>query len=357
MANFHELEISEVRQETQNSVSIAFNLPDALSDRFSFIPGQYLTLRANIDSEDFRRSYSICSKPDEALRVGIKHVEGGKFSTFAQSLKAGDRLSVMPPEGRFTLNENEVPNGDLLLICSGSGITPILSIAAHQLASCLNSQVTLVYGNQTTNLIMFRRELEILKDQYLTRFHVHHILSREMQDVDLFSGRIDAERIGEMIKFGLIAPEDAAGIFICGPQEMSENLQKYFIANGINEKKVHVELFNINDVTGPVKISKAVSKVVEEGVEVEIVLDGIRRKVLLTDERDTVLTAAQKSGLELPFSCAGGMCATCRCKLIEGDAQMDKHYSLADWELAAGFVLSCQLRPKSEKLILDFDAT
>jgi len=357
MVDFHELEISEVMETGENAVSLAFHVSADLREMFKFIPGQYLTLRATLDGAEVRRSYSICSGADENLRVGIKQVEGGQFSTYAQTLQAGDVVEVMPPDGRFTCNTNNQSGRNILLIASGSGITPILSITAHVLEAEPASTVTLLYGNQTTNSIMFRRELEILKDMFLTRFHLHHVLSRETQDVELFSGRIDVERVEAMSKLGLINPETSNEVYICGPQQMSESLREHFLKTGIDETKVHVELFGTDEDREPKVISNDVSKVIEQGAEIEIVLDGVRRSVVMHDEKDTVLSAAQKSGLELPFSCAGGMCATCRCKVLEGDAEMDKHYSLAQWELDAGFVLSCQLRPKSEKLVLDFDAT
>lgn len=357
MVDFHKLEISEVSTTGQNAVSLAFHVPAEMSDAFAFTPGQYLTLRADIDSEDIRRSYSICSLPGDALRVGIKQVEGGRFSSFAQGLHVGDTLDVMLPEGRFTYASKENSGENMLLFASGSGITPILSIAAHALEASPSTIVTLVYGNQATNSIMFRRELEILKDKFMTRFHVYHVLSRETQDVDLFSGRIDVDRVKQMTELRLINPSSADGIYMCGPQQMSEALRDHFLSSGISEDKLHLELFGADDDHAPRVVSADVSKAVEQGVEIEIVLDGMHRKIMMQNVEDTVLSAAQKSGLELPFSCAGGMCATCRCKVLEGDAEMDKHYSLAKWELDAGFVLSCQLRPKSEKLVLDFDAT
>ena len=204
---------------------------------------------------------------------------------------------------------------------------------------------------------MFREGLEDLKDRFLERFHMYHVLSREAQDVDLFHGRVDIDRIADLRANGIVDPDNAHGIYLCGPAEMTLSLEDYFKQSGVNQDKIHTELFETPGDDKPVVISKEVKQAVEAGVKVNVVLDGVTRNFVLTDENDTVLKAAAKSGLDLPFSCAGGMCATCRCKVVEGEAAMDKNFSLDDWELEAGFVLACQTRPKSEKLVLDFDAT
>ncbi len=353
---FHKLTISAVENLTPDAVAIRFAVPQKLAKEFEFLPGQYLTLRAEIDGEDLRRSYSICASPKDGLRVGIKKVEGGRFSTFAQNLKPGDTLAVMQPEGRFTCYVDPTAARQFLLIAAGSGITPVLSIAHTVLEEEPESRITLLYGNQMTGSIMFRTELEDLKDRFLKRFHVHHILSREAQDVALFSGRIDLPRIKIMAEKGLIHPNQADGIYLCGPTEMTLQLSDYFQTSGISSNNIHTELFEPPGEVKPAVVDKAILEVVEQGVEVEVVLDGITRQFSLTDAEDTVLQAAGKSGLELPFSCAGGMCATCRCKVVEGEANMDRNFSLDTWEVEAGFVLACQSRPKSERLVLDFDA-
>ncbi|MEM9277575.1 MAG: 1,2-phenylacetyl-CoA epoxidase subunit PaaE [Pseudomonadota bacterium] len=354
---FNELKVSKVERLTENAVAISFDVPEDLKHEYTFQPGQYLTLRTEINGEDIRRSYSICAPLDQDLRVGIKQVNRGRFSTFAQDLQTGDALQVMPPEGRFVCEPDASGGNSYLLIAAGSGITPILSIARSVLEKEANSIVTLAYGNRATASIMFRQELEDLKDRFLERFHMYHVLSREAQDVELFHGRIDVERISEMTGKGIVDPEKADGIYLCGPAEMSLALAGHFKNAGIDETKIHTELFEAPGENKPVVISEETRKAVEDGVDVEVVLDGITRKFVLSDEQDTVLHAAEKSGLDLPFSCAGGMCATCRCKVVEGEAAMDKNFSLDDWELEAGFVLACQSRPKTERLVLDFDAT
>ncbi len=353
---FHELTINCVEQLTEDAISIGFDVNEGLEDAFSFLPGQYLTLRASINGEDIRRSYSICSAAGGGLKVGIKRVENGRFSSFAQELKAGDHLQVMAPQGRFTCTPNGNSKRNLLLIAAGSGITPMLSIAQSILTSESDSSVTLVYGNKVTSSIMFREALEDLKDRFLERFHMYHVLSREEQDVDLFHGRIDLAKIAEMAEKGIIDPSNSDGIYLCGPSEMTLELETHFKGFGIEPARIHTELFEVPGEEKPAIISNAVREAIQDGVSVEVVLDGITRKFQLTDEADTILKAAEKSGHDLPFSCAGGMCATCRCKVVEGAAEMDKNFSLDDWELEAGFVLACQTRPKSEKLVLDFDS-
>lgn len=352
---FHKLVIVEVRQETPDSVSIAFDIPARLEKDFAFIPGQYVTLRTEIEGDEVRRSYSICSVAGEPLRVGIKHVWHGKFSSYAQSLKPGDMIEVMPPDGRFRLNKNAA--GTYILIAAGSGITPILSIAKSVMMQESLSNVVLVYGNCVTGSIMFREALEDLKDQYLERFHAYHVLSREARDVELFHGRITPERIGLMTEKGLLDPQSATGIYLCGPAEMNSGIAKFMKETGVAPEKIHVELFKAPDDPEPDMMPEAVIHAPPEGVKLEVILDGLRRNIVFEDPLDTVLEAARKAGLELPFSCAGGMCATCRCRVVEGEVAMAKNYSLSDWELEKGFVLGCQSRPKSEKLVLDFDAT
>ena len=353
---FYDLEICDVEPLTDEAVAIQFSVPDELSETFAFTPGQYLTLRADINGEDIRRSYSICAPLGEALRVGIKQIEDGRFSSWAQRLVAGATLQVMPPQGRFTCKPQDKASRNILLIAAGSGITPILSIAASVLQREPYTQVTLIYGNRRTDTIMFKEALEDLKDQYLDRFHMYHVLSREMQDVDLFHGRVDVGRVQQFIAMGLITPDQCDAVYLCGPSEMTLSIADFLKAQGVDADKVHTELFEVAGEDRPIVISQETKKAVEEGVSVEIILDGVTKQFILEDENDTVLQAAEKSGLDLPFSCAGGMCATCRCKLMDGAADMDRNFSLDDWEVEAGFLLACQSRPKSSKLVLDFDA-
>ena len=356
---FHELTVSAVHPQGEDAVALAFDIPEALREIYAFVPGQYLTLRSNIDGKDERRSYSICSPLSNAcLEVGIKRLEGGVFSNFAGNLKPGDQLQVMVPQGRFTLAPDPDARRDVLLIAAGSGITPVLSIAQSVLEGESDSNVTLVYGNRTSASIMFREELEALKDRFMNRFSLIHILSREDQDVDLINGRIDAAKIDLLAEKGIIDPKTHDGIYLCGPQEMIEACSARLIELGADQDRIHFELFTPADGSKPVaKPAAENSRNAAGDVEVEAILDGIRRKFRMDGKAQTVLGAAHEAGIELPFSCAGGMCCTCRCRVAEGEAEMDVNYSLEPWEIESGFVLACQSRPKSEKLVLDFDAS
>ena len=346
---FHELVISSVRQEGADAVALEFAVPQELAAEFAYVPGQYLTLRADIDEQDVRRSYSIASAVDAALCVGVRQVDDGVYSTYAQGLKVGDTVQVMPPEGRFMLHDQQ----DILLIAAGSGITPMVSIANAALDN--GAQVTLVYGNRDFKHVMFRSELEALKDQYMGRFTLIHILSREEQDVPLLNGRITGDKIGRMAKAGAIDLDAADGVFLCGPGEMITDVSAALAGLGVTQSIIHSERFT-PDGEAPRKRSKAAQKVAESGVEVEVILDGSRKKFRVGEGDENIVAAAARQGLELPYSCKGGMCCTCRCRVTEGSAEMAVNYSLEPWELEAGFTLACQTRPTSEKLVLDFDA-
>ncbi|MEO3385468.1 1,2-phenylacetyl-CoA epoxidase subunit PaaE [Mesorhizobium sp. CAU 1741] len=356
-SRFHELKVSAIARETPEAVAVAFDVPDELKEAFSFRPGQYLTLSAEIDGREARRSYSICSAPGEAtLRVGVKRVADGRFSSFVnEKLAVGDVIRVMPPEGRFTSLVGE--RHDYVLIAAGSGITPMLSIAKTVLNHEPDSTVTLIYGNRSTDTIMFREELEDLKDRHMRRFSVIHLLSREAQDVDLFNGRIDGARIAQLAERGLIDLASADGIFLCGPGEMIDDVSARLKSLGIDDDRVRFERFTPSgDAPKPRPRSAAAREAAEEGVSIEIVLDGVRRSFPMGDADANVLDAAHRAGLEIPYSCAGGMCCTCRCRVAEGDAEMAVNYSLQPWEVEAGFTLACQTRPTSKRLVLDFDA-
>ncbi len=355
---FQQLDIAAVRPQTDAGVALTFAVPATLREEFAFTPGQYLTLRATIDGEDVRRSYSICSSSCDAaiLEVGIKQVEGGLFSNYAMTLAAGDSISVMPPQGRFTATIGG--RHRYLLVAAGSGITPCLSIAKSVLANEPDSHITLLYGNRTTASVMFRSDLDALKDRYLERFSLIHTLSAERQDVELLNGRLTDHKLKQLIDADLIHPEHCDRIYLCGPQKMIEQCRQALIDGGIPEEKVAVELFTTDQSraqTGRAAPTRAVDA--QSGATVTIIHDGASRDIIVDGTRDTVLAAAQRAGMDLPFSCAGGMCCTCRCKIVSGNASMDLNYSLEKWEIEAGFTLACQSRPDSEKLVLDFDAS
>ncbi|WP_422370705.1 2Fe-2S iron-sulfur cluster-binding protein [Hoeflea sp.] len=360
---FHQLEILKVRTETPDAVAISFAIPHELEDVFAFTPGQYLTLRAEIDGEDMRRSYSICSALTERghRTVGVKRIAEGRFSGFAQTLKPGDRIEVMPPQGRFTAEIGG--DHDYLLLAAGSGITPCLSIAKSVLAGEPGSTVTLLYANRNSANVMFRDDLNDLKDRYTTRFTLVHVMDEETQDVDIMNGRLDAEKLETLAKLRVIEPKSADAIYICGPEPMIRSASAAMATLGVDEDKIRFELFTPAPGARPAPaktngtaVNGAAINGKGQGAAVEIILDGSRRTIRVDASADTVLTAAQKAGLDLPYSCAGGMCCTCRCRIVEGAATMDENFSLEPWEIEAGFTLSCQARPDTEKLVLDFDA-
>lgn len=347
---FHNLTLADVRTETSDSVVLTFDVPADLAGTFAYQPGQYLTLRADVDGTDQRRNYSIASRPGAPLCVGVKRIEDGVFSAFAQSLKPGDTLAVMPPEGRFVCTNQT----DLVLIAAGSGITPLISIASDALAR--GARVTLVYGNRQTETIMFRDTLDALKDQYLERFTLIHILSREAQDVALLNGRVNGEKIAALAHAGAIDLQGSDGIFLCGPGGMIDDVVEELKSRDVKPALIHFERFTVDGEAPRAPKSRAAEDAAAHGVAVSVYLDGTRRDFQFEAQDNTVIDAAERQGLELPFSCKGGMCCTCRCKVEEGSAEMAMNYSLEPWELEAGFTLACQARPTSENLVLDFDA-
>lgn len=346
---FHDLTIREVRNETADAVAIGFDVPDDLATVFAFQPGQYLTLRTMVDGQDVRRSYSIASERGAVLTVGVKQVEDGIFSTFAQGLNPGTTLAVMPPEGRFVCADQT----NIVLIAAGSGITPMIAIASDALAR--GGNVTLVYGNRKTDSIMFRETLDALKDRYLNQFTLIHILSRETQDVALLNGRVTGDKVISLANARAIDLEETDGVFLCGPGEMIEDVTQSLTDRGTDPSLIHSERYYQDGETQRAPSAAALAAAAK-GVSVTVVLDGTTRTVQVEADDNTVLDAAARQGLELPFSCKGGMCCTCRCKVAQGTAEMATNYSLENWELEAGFTLACQTRPTSDDLILDFDA-
>jgi ring-1,2-phenylacetyl-CoA epoxidase subunit PaaE len=353
---FHTLRISDVRRETPDSVSLAFAIPDALGEAYRFAPGQHVTLKRVIGGEEVRRSYSICSGLDEGeLRVAIKKQPGGVFSCFAQErLKPGDAIEVMTPAGHFTASLDPAARRTYLGIAAGSGITPLLSIIKTVLAREPLSRFFLLYGNRTTQSIMFRAALEDLKDRFLDRFSLSHVLSRESQDVPALSGRIDAEKIALLLRG--IAPAGAIDhAFVCGPAALLDTAERALLAQGLERRRLHLERFTIDGAPPPLRPAPGAEAAPRAIVaEAEAVLDGIRHRFAIA-AGETVIEAALAGGLELPYSCRGGMCCTCRARLVSGEVEMERNYSLEPWELASGYVLTCQSRPKTATLILDYD--
>ncbi len=353
-AQFNTLVIKDIRRETPEAVSIAFDVPEPLAKSYRFEQGQYLTLRTVIEGQDTRRSYSICSGLDEGeLRVAIKQVEGGLFSSFAnQNLKSGDRLQVMPPMGRFTSQLDFSAARNYLGIACGSGITPILSILKSVLSREPKSRFTLLYGNRNMQSILFREALEDLKDRYLDRLSVHHILSREGQDIALLQGRIDAAKITSLLRQESMNIDLA---FLCGPQEMTEAARSTLLALGVENAHIHVELFTPSGQTGDKLVSKPNTVQHDKGPSLHITFDGTTQ-IIHSYPEESIIDAAHRVGLDLPYSCKGGMCCTCRAKVTSGTVEMVANYSLEPWELTAGFTLACQAHATSTEVSVDFDA-
>ncbi|HET7883151.1 MAG TPA: 1,2-phenylacetyl-CoA epoxidase subunit PaaE [Acetobacteraceae bacterium] len=349
---FHDLTVSDMRRETADAVSVAFAVPEALHTAYRFTPGQYLTLRTTIDGEEVRRSYSICSGLDDnGLRVAIKRLADGAFSNWVnEHLHVGDTLSVMTPDGRFGIPIEPGATRTLVAFAAGSGITPILSIAQTVLRHEAG-RFFLFYGNRSTADIMFREQLEDLKDRYLTRFAVFHVLSREHQDIAMLNGHLDAAKVGVLMR-SLVPVGEVAHAFICGPQPMIEGLQTVLTDLGLPRERVHVERFTPGVggrprpvIVAPTAPPKAIATVISDGARFEFpVADG-----------EAIIDAAIRAGRSLPYSCKGGMCCTCRARLVQGQVEMAVNYSLEPWEIEAGYVLTCQSHPLSDRVVIDYD--
>ncbi|MDB5590389.1 1,2-phenylacetyl-CoA epoxidase subunit PaaE [Enterovirga sp.] len=352
---FHPLTIRDVRRETPDAVSIAFDIPAELMAAYAFEPGQYLTLRSALEGEEVRRSYSICSAPgDGELRIGVKRVESGLFSTFANAaLQPGDTIDVMTPTGRFGQIEPSAGGRTYAGFAAGSGITPILSIIRGVLAREPESRVFLFYGNRSTAEMLFRTALEELKDRYLDRFSVFHVLSGEEQDVPVLNGRLDGAKV-RLLLTHIVPARVVDHLFICGPLGMSEEVEAAALALGIGPDRIHHERF-VSEQGGVPQPRRAAPGDAATGRLAALIADGKRREVRVR-EGETVLDAALRAGMDLPYACRGGMCSTCRARVSEGEVRMDVNYALEGWELAAGFVLTCQARPVTDRVVVDFDA-
>jgi ring-1,2-phenylacetyl-CoA epoxidase subunit PaaE len=352
---FKSLKIKDIRRESPNCVSLSFDVPESEKKDFTFFAGQYLTLKTKLQGSEIRRSYSLCSSPlDNEWRVAVKKLEGGVFSTYAnEGLRVGDTLEVSKPEGRFGIKSISAKPKHYLLIAAGSGITPMLSILKTVLATEPQSQVTLIYGNQNRGNIIFKQELENLKNKNLSRLSLYHVLSRERAEADFMSGRIDQSKINYFLQ-KIIPAATIDEVFLCGPEEMILTAKETFIQAGLKPEQVHFELF----------FSQAAQKKTERLIDVEKVgksslitlkLDGVETVFKLPFAGENILDAALKNGADLPYACKGGVCATCRAKIEEGEVTMDVNYSLDEDEVKKGFVLACQSHPKSDRVKINFD--
>jgi ring-1,2-phenylacetyl-CoA epoxidase subunit PaaE len=349
---FHSLRVAEVRRETPECVSLKFELPDALASEYRFTQGQHLALRATLDGEELRRSYSVCSGCDDGeLRVAVKKVPGGRFSVWVnEALKPGDAIDVMTPEGRFFTPLAPGHDKHYVAFVAGSGITPVLSLIRTTLAREPKSRFTLVYGNRRQTSVMFHEALEDLKDRYLTRFALFNVFSREEQDIELFNGRLDGAKVRAFL--ATLVPADTIDeAFVCGPATMIDDVEQALLSAGIAREHVHVERFGVPGAAAAAPVDDAAAVQARIG----IVIDGVRREVGFHRGQHSILDAGRAAGLDLPYSCKGGMCSTCRGKLLEGQVRMAKNYALEPHEVAAGYVLTCQSYPLSERVLISYD--
>ena len=355
MSKFYPLTVSNVRNETRDAIAVTFAVPPELKDAFHYHPGQHLTLRTKIGGEDVRRSYSICSAvQDDTLRVAIKRATGGMFSTWANdTLQPGQTIEVMPPMGHFNVPLAPENSKHYLGFAAGSGITPLLSIIKTTLATETHSKFTLFYGNRASSSVIFREELSDLKDTYLDRFNLVYVMSREQQDIELFNGRITREKCEEFFKHW-IDLDDIDTAFICGPEDMMHAVSDSLQAHGMPKSNIKIELFAAS-IPKHKHVQQARQVAGREECEVTLIMDGRHTSFSMQKDKESVLDAGLKQGIEMRYSCKGGVCSTCRCKVVEGKVDMDVNYALEDYEIARGFVLSCQSFPVTDKLVIDFD--
>ncbi|WP_375252251.1 1,2-phenylacetyl-CoA epoxidase subunit PaaE [Dokdonia donghaensis] len=356
MALFHSLRVKDIYKETTDCSVVTFDVPVDLYQDFSFNAGQHLTLKAIINGEDVRRSYSLCSSPlEQQWKVAVKQIPGGLFSTYVnQELQAGDTLEVMAPSGKFGVPVDTQKKKNYVAFAAGSGITPMLSIIKTHLAAEPDATFKLFYLNRTVKSIIFKEEVEQLRNQYFGRFEIFYFLTKEQRDIELFNGRFNSEKLQTLTKT-LIDVSTTDEVFICGPEEMIFLIRDELVAAGLEKEKVHYELF----VTGlSEEDKKRAARLAEqkvEGVEVTIIDGGKEFHFTMTDEYDNILDAALGAGADLPFACKGGVCSTCKCKVEGGNVEMKINYALEEDEVAQNLVLSCQAVPTTERVKVNFD--
>lgn len=350
---FHPLRVAEVRRETPEAVSLRFDVPPELADDYCFVQGQHLNLKVRVGDEEIRRSYSICAGVDDGeLRVAIKKIAGGLFSTWVNDdgIKVGDVLEVMTPEGRFHTPLDPAHAKHYVAFAAGSGITPILSLIRTTLRAEPQSRFTLVYGNRRQSSVMFAEALEDLKNRYLSRFTLYNLFSREEQEVPLFNGRLDAPHAAAFLDT-LIPVDTVDEAFICGPGGMIDEVESALVDAGVAPERLHAERFGVP--------SAAPEHHVEPGdaaeARVTVIADGLRREMEFRAEDPSILDVALRAGMDLPYSCKGGVCCTCRAKVLEGKVRMDKNFTLEQPDIDAGYVLTCQAHPLTERVVISFD--
>jgi ring-1,2-phenylacetyl-CoA epoxidase subunit PaaE len=360
MLTFHPLKVADVRHEGVDALCISFEVPDNLREAFRFIPGQHVGVRAQIGGQEVRRTYSICSATDDShMRIGVRVHDNGSMSQYlANQLKAGDSIEVLTPTGRFFAEAQPTVARTYCAFAGGSGITPILGIVKNLLAGEPNSRFMLFYSNRTTSTIMFAEELLALKDRYPTRLALYFLLSREPQDVELFNGRLDKEKV-TLLSQQVFDALGTDAYFLCGPGDMIESVRDTLTGLGVDPKRIHTERFASDMPAGTapvVNLQARPKKAKAEAVaKVTITMDGRQRVFDMLDDDATLLDAGERIGMELPYSCRAGVCSTCRVKVVKGSAEMAINYALEPWEVKEGFVLCCQARPTSDEIELTYD--
>jgi ring-1,2-phenylacetyl-CoA epoxidase subunit PaaE len=351
---FHTLKVALVERETPDSVSLTFAIPPDLAADYRFEPGQHLGLRVRLGEEEMRRSYSICSAPhDDELRIAIKKVAGGRFSAWAvDALQPGAAIEVMTPEGRFHTALDDKHAKRYVAFAAGSGITPILSLAKSVLAREPRSSFVLVYGNRRQSSVMFHERLEDLKDRYMARFALYNVFSREAQEVELFNGRIDGAKVHAFLDT-LIPAATIDEAFVCGPASMIDEVEAALLSSGLPAGHVHVERFGVASSSGAAETPPAADDAAD--ARITLAIDGVQREVDFLRAHGSILEAGIAAGLDLPYSCKGGMCCTCRARLIEGEVKMQRNFALEQADVAAGYILTCQSYPLTERVVLSFD--
>ncbi|WP_109683278.1 2Fe-2S iron-sulfur cluster-binding protein [Xanthomarina spongicola] len=356
MAKFYKLKIQDIYKETNDCSVIDFSVPQEFQKDFKFRQGQHLTLKADIKGEDVRRSYSLCSSPlDNQWKVAVKQIPGGKFSTYVnEHLKSGDEIEVMAPSGTFGVSVNTNKAKNYLFFAAGSGITPVLSMIKTHLAAEPSSTCKLFYVNKTAKSIIFKEELEQLRNTYFGRLEIYYFLTTERRDIDLFNGRFDDEKMKVLTKTFIDIP-DTSEVFLCGPEQMVNYVSNYLIEAGLPKELIHFELFVTGLSEEDIKRAERLAKQNVEGTQVTIIDGGKEFFFTMTKEYDNILDAALGAGADLPFACKGGVCSTCKCKVKEGEVEMKVNYALEDHEVKQDFVLSCQAVPTTDKVVVDFD--
>lgn len=354
---FHRLEVAEVVPETADASSIRFHVPEELRETFRFKPGQHLTLRTEIGGEEIRRNYSLCVAPSDGdLKVTVKRIAGGVFSNWAnETLRPGDMLDVMAPHGSFIWDFDPAASNHYVGFAGGSGVTPVISLIKTAMIEEPQSRFTLFYGNRDSQSVIFLEELARLKNRYMGRLEIHHFLAEEMEDIELFNGMLDRAKCEEILAH-LIEPAEVAAFFICGPEPMMDAAEAALLDAGVAKDRIHIERFTAGRPSAAQAAQMQALQQEAAGLTMLVTLDGRKRRIPFDAGAGNILDSARKAGLPAPYACKAGVCATCRARVVSGEAEMAVHYGLTDEEVAAGYILTCQSVPKGEGLEVDYDA-